>query len=202
MSAESYQKVNIFPIGDFSVGKTSLSNVFKHKQMPPPFTIGISPDFIVTTISVDSKLLKLLIWETHGSERFRTFISRSIYRRANGIMLVYDITNRQSFENLKEYWYKEVCQYSSMQTECILVGNKCDLESERAVDVSEGKEFADSLNIPFIETSAKDDINVEKAFVLMAAAALKKLTTIVIEKCDKIMIAESSIKGESYRCFC
>ena len=114
-------------------------------------------------------------------------------------MLVYDITNRQSFDNLKERWYKEVCQHSSMQTECILVGNKCDLESERAVDVSEGKEFADSLNIPFIETSPIENTNVEKAFVLMAAAALKKF----IPNDNTLLTRKNSVRNsDNSKCHC
>ena len=154
-------------------------------------------DFILKTITIDCKLLKLLIWETHGIERFGGLYP-CLYRQANGILLVYDITNRQSFDNLKEYWYKEVSQHSNTETECILVGNKCDLESERAVDVSLAKEFADSVSIPFIETSATEDINVEKAFVLIAAAVLKKLP----ERNDNIILAGSSRESQSYKCSC
>ena len=193
------QIVKILPIGDYSVGKSSLITGYlemrKFRKRP------LFPNFAMKTIIVDNNVLNLQIWETYGQERLDS-LGAIYYRGCNGIMLVYDITNRQSFENLKEYWYKEVCQYSSMQTECILVGNKCDLESERAVDVSTGKEFADSLNIPFIETSVKENINVEKAFVLMAAAALKKLPSRETEKCDNIMLAGSRMKSDRYKCFC
>ena len=74
------------------------------------------------------------------------------YRDADGILLSYDITNRESFDNLRDRWYLEVCKYSENYTQCILVGNKCDRECKRAVESCIGKEFADSLNIPFIET--------------------------------------------------
>ena len=200
MSAEKYQKINIIPIGDSSVGKTSLTNVFYHKQMPSPFNPCIGVDFIVKPITLDGKLLKLLIWDTHGQERFRV-VHSGLYRRADGVMLVYDITNRQSFDKL-EFWYKEVCKHTNKQTPCILVGNKCDLESDRAVDVSTAKVFADSLNIPFIETSAKENINVEKAFVLMATIVLNKLTTTEAERNDDIQLTGENTNRESYKCYC
>ena len=202
MSAEKYQKINIIPIGDSSVGKTSLTNVFYHKQISPSFNPCIGVDFLVKPITLDGKLLKLIIWDTLGQDRFRV-VHPALYRRADEVMLVYDITNRQSFEKL-EFWYKEVCKHIDKQTPCILVGNKCDLENERTVDVSTAKEFADSLNIPFIETSAKENINVENAFVLMAAVILKKVTTTEAERNDNIQLTgeNSGTNRDSYKCHC
>ena len=201
MSTENYQEMHIIPIGDSSVGKTSLANVFHHKQMPPPFNPGLCIDFIVKSITLDNQLLKLQVWDTLRQERFR-LVHSGFYRRADGVMLVYDITERESFDSIKEYWYKEVCKHTNKQTPCILVGNKYDLENERAVDVSTAKEFADSLNIPFIETSAEKNINVEKAFVLMAVVILNKLTTTEAERNDNIVLAGRSIENESNKCYC
>ena len=133
-----YQKIKILLFGDSSVGKTSLTNVFYHKQMSPPFNPCIGVDFIVKPITIDNQLLKLQVWDTLHQGRFRV-VHSGLYRGADGVMLVYDITDRESFDSIKEYWYKEVCKLTNKQTQFILVGNKCDLESDRAVDVSTAK---------------------------------------------------------------
>ena len=93
MSAERYLRIDIIPIGDISVGKTSLSNVFHHENISPAINPCIGIDFIIKKITIDGKLLKVLIWETHGRERYGQ-LNPYMYLRTNGIMLVYDITNR------------------------------------------------------------------------------------------------------------
>ena len=116
-------------------------------------------------------------------------------------MLVYDVTNQESFENFRHKWYPEVCTYSEKYTQCILVGNKCDMECKRAVESCIAKEFADSLNIPFIETSAKENINVEFAFVTLAAMIVRKLPEMAPITLDHILPEER--KGIYYSsCHC
>ena len=102
----------------------------------------------------------LLQWDTAGQERFRT-ITSSYYRGAHGIIIVYDITDRESFDNVKQ-WLNEIDRYATENVNKLLVGNKCDLESKRQVDFDEAKAFADERGIPFLETSAKNSTNVEK----------------------------------------
>lgn len=99
-------------------------------------------------------------WDTAGQERFRT-ITSSYYRGAHGIIIVYDITDRESFDNVKQ-WLNEIDRYACENVNKLLVGNKCDLESKRQVDFEEAKAFADERGIPFLETSAKNATNVEK----------------------------------------
>ena len=101
-----------------------------------------------------------------GQERFRT-ITSSYYRGAHGIIIVYDVTDQDTFINVKQ-WLSEIDRYASENVCKLLVGNKCDLTSKKVVDRSTAEEYAQSLNIPFIETSAKSSINVEKAFLMMA----------------------------------
>jgi len=105
-------------------------------------------------------------WDTAGQERFRT-ITSSYYRGAHGIIVVYDVTDKDSFNNVKT-WLKEISLYACANVNKLLVGNKCDLEDKRAVTFEEAKEFADANGMPFLETSAKRAINVEKAFTTMA----------------------------------
>jgi Ras-related protein Rab-1A len=110
--------------------------------------------------------VKLQIWDTAGQERFKT-ITASYYKGAHGIILVYDITDRQSFKDI-ENWLAEVDKYGNENVVKLLVGNKSDLEASRQVKTEEGKTLADSLGIKFLETSAKDAVNVEKAFTTLS----------------------------------
>ncbi|KAJ0836007.1 putative small GTP-binding protein [Helianthus annuus] len=117
--------------------------------------------------------MKLQIWDTAGQERFRT-ITSSYYRGAHGIIIVYDVTEMESFNNVKQ-WLSEIDRYANESVCKLLVGNKCDLVENKVVDTQTAKEFADELGIPFLETSAKDSVNVEQAFLTMAAAIKKKM---------------------------
>ena len=153
-------------IGNSAVGKSSLllrfsDNIFNESFLP---TIGV--DFKIRTFDLSAKTVKLQIWDTAGQERFKT-ITSSYYKGAHGIILTYDITDKQSFKDI-ENWLTEVEKFANENVIKLLVGNKSDLESSRQVKFEEGKEFADSLGIQFIETSAKNSSNVEKAFFTLA----------------------------------
>ena len=107
------------------------------------------------------------IWDTAGQERFRT-ITSSYYRGAHGIIVVYDVTDRESFKNV-ENWMKEISRYASENVSKLLVGNKSDIEGKKVVTYDEGKDLADRLGVKFLETSAKTAQNVEQAFLTMAS---------------------------------
>uniref|UniRef100_A0A8C6SKS3 RAB1A, member RAS oncogene family a n=1 Tax=Neogobius melanostomus TaxID=47308 RepID=A0A8C6SKS3_9GOBI len=107
-----------------------------------------------------SCLLLRFAWDTAGQERFRT-ITSSYYRGAHGIIVVYDVTDQESFNNVKQ-WLQEIDRYASENVNKLLVGNKCDLTTKKVVDYTTAKEFADNLGIPFLETSAKSASNVEQ----------------------------------------
>ncbi|KAK9213910.1 hypothetical protein WN944_005896 [Citrus x changshan-huyou] len=183
-------------------------------------TIGV--DFKIRTVELDGKTIKLQIWDTAGQERFRT-ITSSYYQGAHGIIIVYDVTGMESFNNVKQ-WLNEIDRYANDSVCKLLVGNKCDLVVNKVVDTQTAmlqdlhikvlhnvKEkasfsasscdlkfpstsadllasssrcrnygwhtiaFADELGIPFLETSAKDAINVEQAFLTMAGEIKKKM---------------------------
>ena len=120
-------------------------------------------------------MVKLQIWDTAGQERFRT-ITSSYYRGAHGIIIVYDVTDRQSFENV-EHWLKEIDRYANVTVNKLLVGNKCDLQSKKVVTFDEGKALADKHGIKFMESSAKNAHNVEQAFQTMATEIKARLGT-------------------------
>ena len=115
---------------------------------------------------------------------------------------MYDITNRQSFDTLRDVWYQKVCDHTDENTQCILVGNKCDLESERQVDSSIAKEFADRLRIPFIETSAKDNINVEFAFMTLAAMVVRNTPNEVLESTSNCQLGRDRVVNQRPTCSC
>ncbi|KAK4840359.1 hypothetical protein QYF36_006840 [Acer negundo] len=154
-------------IGDSGVGKSSLLVSFTSSSVDDPATtIGV--DFKIKQLTVGGKRLKLTIWDTAGQERFRT-MTNSYYRGAHGIILVYDVTRRETFTNLSDVWAKEVELYSTNQ-DCVkmLVGNKVDRESERAVSREEGIALAKEHGCLFVECSAKTGENVEQCFEQLA----------------------------------
>ncbi|CDP15293.1 unnamed protein product [Coffea canephora] len=167
-SSSSYDlSFKILLIGDSGVGKSSLLVTFisnSVEDLSP--TIGV--DFKIKLLTVGGKKLKLTIWDTAGQERFRTLTS-SYYRGAQGIVLVYDVTRRETFTDLSDIWAKEVELYSTNQ-DCVkmLVGNKVDKESERVVSKEEGMTLAEELGSLFLECSARTRENVEQCFEELA----------------------------------
>jgi len=129
----------------------------------------------IRTIQLDGKTIKLQIWDTAGQERFRT-ITSSYYRGAHGIIVVYDVTDSESFNNVKQ-WLHEIDRYACEGVNKLLVGNKCDLTTKKQVEYNAAKEFADSLTIPFLETSAKSATNVEQAFMTMASEIKNRMAS-------------------------
>ncbi|KAI9300999.1 GTP-binding protein ypt1, partial [Cunninghamella echinulata] len=153
-------------IGDSGVGKSCLLLRFADDTYTESYISTIGVDFKIRTIELEGKTVKLQIWDTAGQERFRT-ITSSYYRGAHGIIVVYDVTDQDSFGNVKQ-WLSEIERYAAEGVNKLLVGNKSDLTDKKVVDTEQAKELADSLKIPLLETSAKDATNVEQAFLTMA----------------------------------
>ncbi|XP_021363770.1 ras-related protein Rab-10-like [Mizuhopecten yessoensis] len=159
-------------IGDSGVGKTCLLFRFSDDAFNTTFISTIGIDFKIKTVELGGKKIKLQIWDTAGQERFHT-ITTSYYRGAMGIMLVYDITNTKSFENISK-WLRNIDEHANEDVEKMILGNKCDMENKRQVSKDRGESIAKEHSIPFLETSAKANINVEKAFMDLANAILLK----------------------------
>ncbi|KAF7029524.1 hypothetical protein CFC21_047227 [Triticum aestivum] len=162
-------------IGDSGVGKSCLLLRFADDSYLESYISTIGVDFKIRTVEQDGKTIKLQIWDTAGQERFRT-ITSSYYRGAHGIIVVYDVTDQESFNNVKQ-WLNEIDRYASENVNKLLVGNKCDLAESRVVSYEAGKALADEIGIPFLETSAKDATNVEKAFMTMAAEIKNRMAS-------------------------
>lgn len=160
-------------IGDSGVGKSCLLLRFADDTYTESYISTIGVDFKIRTIELDGKTIKLQIWDTAGQERFRT-ITSSYYRGAHGIIVVYDVTDMESFNNVRT-WLGEIDKYATDNVNKLLVGNKCDLVVKKVVDVNTAKDFADSLGIPFLETSAKNATNVEQAFMTMSSEIKRRV---------------------------
>ncbi|KAK3588240.1 hypothetical protein CHS0354_029564 [Potamilus streckersoni] len=154
-------------VGETGVGKTSVLLRFFQDVFTDTFISTIGIDYRIRTIDLNGKIIKLQIWDTAGQEKFRC-ITPLYYREALGIMLVYDITNEKSFENLKG-WIKNVEEHSSWYVKTMILGNKCDMNHRRQVSRVRGEQFAkEHGNRKFMEISAKGNLNVEEAFITLA----------------------------------
>uniref|UniRef100_A0A914QL75 Uncharacterized protein n=1 Tax=Panagrolaimus davidi TaxID=227884 RepID=A0A914QL75_9BILA len=150
MNPECDYLFKLLLIGDSGVGKSCLLLRFADDTCTESYIATVGVDF----------------WDTAGQERFRT-ITASYYRGAHGIIVVYDITDQNSFNNVKE-WLQEIDRYASENVNKLLVGNKCEMTSERAVETNVAQDYADQLGIPFLEASAKSSTNVGQAFIKIA----------------------------------
>ncbi|KAK8637562.1 hypothetical protein V6N13_136038 [Hibiscus sabdariffa] len=166
--------IKLLLIGDSGVGKSCLLLRFSDGSFTTSFITTIGIDFKIRTIELDGKRIKLQIWDTAGQERFRT-ITTAYYRGAMGILLVYDVTDESSFNNIRN-WIRNIEQHASDNVNKILVGNKADMdESKRAVPTSKGQALADEYGIKFFETSAKTNLNVEEVFFSIAKDIKQRL---------------------------
>uniref|UniRef100_A0A8R1DZQ0 Ras-related protein Rab-35 n=2 Tax=Caenorhabditis japonica TaxID=281687 RepID=A0A8R1DZQ0_CAEJA len=170
-------------IGDSGVGKSSLllrfaDNTFSGKSFLDFFLNGpiqknyittIGVDFKIRTMDIDGQRVKLQIWDTAGQERFRT-ITSTYYRGTHGVVVVYDVTNGESFGNVKR-WLQEI-ENNCDSVQKVLVGNKCEDADRRVVLESDARSYAQSMNISFFETSAKEDKNVEPMFTCITRLVL------------------------------
>lgn len=179
--------IELLLIGDSGVGKSCLLLRFADDTYTESYISTIGVDFKIRTIELEGKTVKLQIvrfprnesaaasttdllvcaqWDTAGQERFRT-ITSSYYRGAHGIIVVYDVTDADTFSNVKQ-WLQEIDRYACEGVNKLLVGNKSDLTSKKVVEYNVAKEFADQIGVSMLETSAKNATNVEQAFLTMA----------------------------------
>ncbi|XP_036216206.1 ras-related protein Rab-43 isoform X2 [Bactrocera oleae] len=175
-------------IGDCGTGKTCIVDRFKTGNFIERHGNTIGVDFSMKTVNIEEKQLQ--IWDTAGQERFRT-ITQSYYRSANGVIIVYDITKRSSFSNLQK-WIEEVRRYTASNVLLILIGNKSDLDEEREVDFEEAKQMCQYIpEILFVmETSAKQNTNVEDAFVCLATELKINRTRYIVYTARHLSVEE------------
>ena len=175
MQAPDYDYLfKILLIGDSGSGKSCILMRFADDSFTESNIATIGVDFKIRTVELNSKIIKLQIWDTAGQERFRT-ITSSYYRGAQGIIIVYDVNDLESFQHVKQ-WITECDRYAKENVTKMLIGNKCDMDTKRQVTFEQGKELADTYGLDFMETSAKTNVNVEKAFLRLTELISKSKT--------------------------
>jgi Ras-related protein Rab-8A len=185
--------IKLLLIGDSGVGKSCLLLRFSDDSFTTSFITTIGIDFKIRTIELDGKRIKLQIWDTAGQERFRT-ITTAYYRGAMGILLVYDVTDESSFNNIRN-WIRNIEQHASDNVNKILVGNKADMdESKRAVPFAKGQALADEFGIKFFETSAKTNMNVEDVFFTVARDIKQRLAAETDSKSEQSSKSAPGVK--------
>ena len=167
------EKIKIMVIGEIRVGKTALikkytSNIFGGDYLT---TVGI--DFQEKTLDIDGKKVRMQIWDTAGEERFRN-IAKNYFVQANGFLIIYDISCKDSFEKVN-FWYDQIKLNAPNNIKYILVGNKCDLEENREVKKEEGINLSKEYECNFFETSAKEGINVNEIFQTLVDNIIKDI---------------------------
>ena len=161
----------IILVGDSSVGKSCILLRFVDNVFSDSYVSTIGVDFRVKTMEVNDKRVKVQVWDTAGQERFRT-ITTAYYRGADAIMMVYDVTSEESFNNIRS-WSREI-DATIENTFKFLVGNKSD-RKDRAVSEESGRKLAMGLGIPFLEVSAKTTTNVQIVFLVIVSLLIRVL---------------------------
>ena len=180
-------KLKLLIIGDSSVGKTSMLLSYTDNYFPESHLATIGVEYKVKEIVTDKYNISLQIWDTAGQERFRS-ITKSFFRNTNGIIFVYDVTCRKSFQSVKE-WIKD-SELHDTGFDKILCGNKIDLKEKREVNFDELEEFGMKKKIEVMEISARERINIDEAFQ-------KIINLILSNKSDKEIIDEFGIKNNN-----
>ncbi|KAI5128141.1 ras-related protein Rab-26 isoform X4 [Manis pentadactyla] len=154
-------------VGDSGVGKTCLLVRFKDGAfLAGTFISTVGIDFRNKVLDVDGMKVKMQIWDTAGQERFRS-VTHAYYRDAHALLLLYDVTNKASFDNIQA-WLAEIQEYAQHDVVLMLLGNKVDSAQERVVKREDGEKLAKEYGLPFMETSAKTGLNVDLAFTAIA----------------------------------
>ncbi len=169
MSSKYDHLFKLLIIGESGVGKTCLLLRFTDDSFTANHLTTIGIDFKIKIINLEDKQIKLQIWDTAGQERFRT-ITKTYYKGAHGIILTYDVTDENSFKNIRN-WVKQIEQNAQNNVCKVLVGNKCDRE-DRKISYEEGAKLASEFKMQFFETSAKSNYNVNETFTYLTKEIL------------------------------
>lgn len=214
MAVECQATYKVLVLGDSNVGKTCIVHRYCDETYYDTYISTIGIDFKQKIISLDGTPIKMQIWDTAGQERFRT-LTTAYYRGAMGILLMYDVTNQESFNNLT-YWLKNIEENASPDVVKVLAGNKCDATSQRVVDEETGQKIAENYDIPFYEVSCKQNINIDTIFLTLARLIRDQRTFQQITESEHIdsgqngnitldlksRILEHTVLKEPWKCAC
>ena len=157
--------IKILIIGDSTVGKTNFIKKYVEDKFNESYFASTGIDLVTTSIKIEGKSFKIQIWDTAGQEKYRS-MTKNLFLKTQGIVILFDISNENSFINLKG-WMNDIKDECSGDIPIILVGNKSDLEDKRVIDKERAIEFAKNENLEYIETSSKTGENINKALSLI-----------------------------------
>ena len=183
-------------IGDTSVGKTNILSKYLSNEFDPDSKATVGVEFGTRDFQIENNKVKVQIWDTAGQERYRS-ITNAYYKGAKGSLLVYDITNPKTFENLDK-WLSDLKANAEEKISVVLIGNKSDLEEERQISIEQGKEKAAFFKLAFMETSALNGNNIEKAFNELITDVYKNHHE-MFEKQAKVEISDKAIDLENVK---
>ena len=162
----------IILVGDTSVGKTNIINKYIKNEFREDFYATIGVEFSHKKFVVENRKIKAQIWDTAGQERYKA-ITRAYYKGAKGAFIVYDITRKETFDDVDK-WRNELISSCNQEITVMLIGNKCDLEDQREISKEQGEEKAKSFGFSFLETSALSGENLEKGFQMLIEEIYQK----------------------------
>ena len=197
--SDSYdQKIKIMILGETLVGKTAIITRYTKKIFAENYLTTVGIDFQNKQLNINGKKINVEIWDTAGQERFRN-IAKTYFQSSDGFLLVYDITSKDSFNKLND-WYDQIKLNAPENSKCIIAGNKSDLEEKRQVKKEEGEKFASDNNLKFYETSAKDDKNINIVFELLSNEIVNDEKTIKRNKRSSQVLKKKNAKVEKKNC--
>jgi Ras-related protein Rab-8A len=196
---DDYNLYKILVLGDTSVGKSCLLLRFCDNSFQEAHLTTIGLDFRLKTINLkDDRKVKIQIWDTAGEDRFRS-ITRNYYKGAKGILLIFDVTDKETFTHVRD-WIERIHEESPEGITICLVGNKIDMNESRVISNEEGKKIADEFKIPYFETSAKSNIGVEEVFTYL----VKEVDTIYMnehkEEVGRKTVLNQKTKNKKKKC--
>ena len=187
MEDDNYEMMfKVVLVGDSFVGKTNIMSKYLKNEFHEDSKATVGVEFGSRQFNIEGHVVKAQIWDTAGQERYKA-ITSAYYKGAKGAFIVYDITRKESFENVSK-WAEQLKSTADKNLTIIIVGNKTDLEDQRQVTSEEGQNKANSLESAFIETSAASGSNLDKAFEMMINE--------VYQKCHEEMLAEGDVEIE------
>jgi small GTP-binding protein len=201
---ECEERINIMTLGNSEVGKTCFILKYTENFFQELYLTTVGIDFKIKNETINNKQYKLFLYDTTGQEKYKS-IALNIIKNAQGIILMYDITNKNSFESIPE-WIRSIKDAKGDNFPMILLGNKLDKEDIRIVSEKEGKELAKEYNMQFFETSNKDGTNIQEAGLALVNEILKnqeneiKDSFISKSSCNSKLSKKSPLKNDNKRC--
>ena len=194
------QKIKLMVLGDSDVGKSSIINKYCKNEFLSRHITTVGLDFQIKDIIFNNKKLKVQIWDTAGQERYHV-ISKNFFKGSDGFIIIYDITNRASFNNINN-WVEQINSFCDNNAKCIIFGNKNDLNGQRKVEINEGKELAQKYKYNFIETSAKEGNNLEEGFKKIILNILSDIKSVRTTRRDSLYLKSQSKNTENTKNKC